>query len=84
MTDATTPASKPVVSINLSGLSSFLDGKKTYVALAVGAIAVALNHFGFWPQSLLPLQNDPNNWIADEWTIFLVATSRSAVKKLEN
>jgi len=84
MTDATTPApAKPVVSINLSGLSAFLDGNKTYLGCAIGAITVALNHFGLWPQSLIPLQIDPGQWVSDEWTIFLVATGRSAVKKLE-
>lgn len=83
MSDTTTATGKPVVSINLAGLSTFLDGNKTYLACAVGAVAVALNHFGFWPQSMLPLQIDPAQWISDEWTIFLVATGRSAAKKLE-
>lgn len=83
MTDTTTSAPKPVVSINLSGLSSFFDGNKTYVAVAIAAVAVALNHFGFWPQNMIPLQLDPAQWVSDEWTLFLIATGRSAVKKLE-
>lgn len=82
MTDTPPAAPKPVVSINLSGLTGFLNGQKTYVTLGVAAVVIFLNHIGWWPQSQFPLTLDPNNWISDEWTIVLAAAFRSAVGKV--
>ena len=63
-----------------NGLNA-LAGWKMYIALAGGAIVIALNHFmvlyGYWPIDMLGL--DPNNWTADEYKLLLGATGRSAL-----
>lgn len=56
-----------------------IDGYKTYIVLAAGAIVLALNHFGFLPHGMIP--NDPANWINDEYTLLLGGTFRSALAK---
>jgi hypothetical protein len=59
----------------------WLQGRKTYAALAAGAIVIALNHYmvlyGYWPIDLIGL--DPNNWLNDEYKLLLGATGRSAI-----
>lgn len=80
MTDNT--AATPPKPTSFSGIQQLLDGKKTYITLAIAAVVIALNHFGFWPQSIFPLQLDPANWISDEWTMVLGAGFRSAVGKI--
>ena len=57
-----------------------LQGKKTYIVLGVGAVAIILNHFGLWPESL-PLGVDPNDWIGDLWSLILGGTFRAAIPK---
>ena len=83
MTDATT-VDTPVQTAPsaLSNLTTFLNGNKTYVALAIAGVAIALNHFGLWPNNIFPLQLDPNNWISDEWTMVIAAAFRSGMKKV--
>ena len=83
MTDTTTTPASSSLPTSLSSLTSLLDGNKMYIGCAAAALVVALNHFGLWPQSIIPLTIDPAQWITDEWTIYLVATGRSVAKKLE-
>jgi hypothetical protein len=63
-----------------NGLNS-LQGWKMYLALAAGAIVIAVNHYmvlyNYWPIDMLGL--DPNNWAADEYKLLLGATGRSAL-----
>ena len=68
--------------MNLTQLQALVSGKKTYIALVVGIVAVALNHFGFWPNNQLPLNLSPNNWLSDEYNLILVAFGRAAVAKV--
>ena len=66
----------PLITNGLNALS----GYKMYLALAAGAIVIALNHFmvlyGYWPIDMLGL--DPANWLNDEYKLLLGATGRSA------
>ena len=70
----------PLITNGLNALS----GYKMYLALAAGAIVIALNHFmvlyGYWPIDMLGL--DPNNWAADEYKLLLGATGRSAISAI--
>jgi hypothetical protein len=61
---------------------SSLSGYKTYIALAVGAIVIAANHFGFLPPDYAPAGLDPNNWVNDEYKLILGAFARSALAKV--
>jgi hypothetical protein len=68
--------------VNLSLAS--IDGYKTYLALAFGALIIAANHFGLLPDDMGKALNfDPNNWINDEYKLLLGATGRSALTKIE-
>jgi len=69
--------------MNLTTLKAAVDGKKTYIGLAIGMITIALNHFGWWPNSLVPLTLDPNEWLNQEWTLVMVAFGRDAVAKVK-
>jgi hypothetical protein len=63
----------------MNSLLQSVDGYKTYIALAVGAVVVIVNHF-------VPLPNvtlDPSNWLTDLFQLALVATGRSAVTKVQ-
>lgn len=63
----------------MSQFMNMLDGKKTYLALLLGAIVIVANHFGIHaPGTTL----DPNNWLNDLFTLALVATGRSAITKV--
>jgi len=62
---------------SLAGLS----GWKTYIALALGAIVIAANHYGFLPPDYAP-NLDPNNWANDEYKLLLGATGRSALASI--
>lgn len=67
--------------MNMTTLLAAVDGKKTYIALVVGMIAVFLNHVGFWPNAIIPLQLDPNTWTSDEYKLILGLVTRSAIAK---
>ena len=69
--------------MDLSAIKDAVNGKKTYIGLAIGAVAIALNHFGWWPNTIAPLNLDPNNWLAQEWTILVTAFGRDALAKVK-
>lgn len=71
----------PTINVpDVSGVVTWLSGKKTYIALAIGMGAVALNHFHLLPaQYAIP--NDPNNWLNDEFTLLVTAFMRSGIAK---
>lgn len=57
---------------------SLVDGKKTYITLAVGAASVLANHFGYE----IPGTNlDPANWISDLFLLGGAAFGRHAIAK---
>lgn len=56
-----------------------VDGYKTYIVLACGVLTLVLNHFGWLPAGTIP--NNPTNWLNDIFTLMLVGTGRSALKK---
>ena len=58
-----------------------IDGYKTYITLAIGMLAVFLNHLGWWPNDAVPLHMDPANWVSAEFALVLAATGRSAITK---
>jgi hypothetical protein len=64
-------------------IKAAIDGNKTYLTLAMGALVIAANHFGILPADYVPQGLDPNNWLRDEFVLLLGATGRSAMKKLE-
>lgn len=58
---------------------SLIDGKKTYITLALGAATVVANHFGI----VIPgVKLDDGNWIADLFTLAAGATARHAIGKV--
>lgn len=63
-------------------MQGWLDGNKTYIALAVGALVIAANHFGFLPETLRPQNLDPSNWVNDEYKLIIAAVFRSAITKV--
>lgn len=58
---------------------SAVDGYKTYIVLFLGAVVIALNHFGLLPPGTVP--NNPADWMNDEFKLLLGATYRSALNK---
>lgn len=83
MTDTASPTpSAPTAALN--NLLQAVDGKKTYITIAVAAVVIVLNHFGLWPQGYLPVTLDPNAWLSDLWTLALVSTGRSAITKVQS
>lgn len=71
----------PTINVpDISGVVTFLSGKKTYIAVAIGMAAVALNHFGLLPPQYA-ISNDPKNWLNDEFTLLVTAFMRSGIAK---
>jgi hypothetical protein len=70
------------INLDPSSIAKSLDGSKTYIALALGAIVIAANHFGFLPPEMTPQGLDPTNWVQDEYKLLLGATGRSALTKI--
>jgi hypothetical protein len=70
------------INLDPSSIAKSLDGSKTYIALALGAIVIAANHFGFLPPEMTPQGLDPANWVQDEYKLLLGATGRSALTKI--
>lgn len=65
-----TPTQEP------TSMFSALKGKKTYLAMALGALAIIANHFG------LPIPGttmDPANWLSDLFTMAAGATMRAGI-----
>ena len=55
-----------------------IDGYKTYLVLAVGALVVLANHF------IGPIPNvtlNSANWLTDLWTLVLGGAARSAINQ---
>lgn len=69
------------INLDPKSLTNALQGNKTYITLAVGAVVIALNHFGYLPDSLVPQGLDPNNWVNDEYKLIIGAVFRSAIAK---
>lgn len=72
------------LTIDLSNVTNWLNGRKTYVTLAVGALVIVANHFGVLPPDYVPAGLNPQNWLNDLFTLALGATFRSALKKGES
>jgi hypothetical protein len=58
---------------------TWFNGYKTYIALAVGALAIVVNHFV--PIPVLHL--DPANWLTDLYALVPAATIRHALARIE-
>ena len=71
------------IPLDPGAMAKAIDGNKTYITLAVGALVIAANHFGLLPPEYVPQGLDPNNWLRDEFVLLLGATGRSALKKTE-
>lgn len=71
------------INLDPKSITNALQGNKTYITLAVGAAVIALNHFGYLPDSLVPQGLDSNNWINDEYKLIVGAVFRSAIAKAE-
>lgn len=67
-----------MATIALPSLLSTLDGKKTYITLVVGMIAIAANHFGVLP---FDIALDPSKWVQDEYQLVVGMVFRSAIAK---
>ncbi len=67
--------------VNPASVQKFLAGKKSYIALAVGMIVVATNHFGVLPAEYVPQGLDPNNWVNDEYKLLIGAFFRAGIAK---
>lgn len=65
---------------NMTALTTLLNGNKTYLACALGALVIIANHFGV---QITGVTLDPNNWLNDLWNVVLIAAARSAAKKIE-
>jgi hypothetical protein len=57
-----------------------LDGYKTYIAIALGAVVVLAN--AFLGVSIPGVTLDKSNWLQDLWALVLLATGRSAIAKV--
>lgn len=66
-----------MATITLPDLSA-LDGKKTYITLVVGMLAIAANHFGVLPYDI---GLDPSKWLQDEYQAVVGMVFRSAIAK---
>lgn len=71
------------ISLDSKSLTDALNGNKTYLTLAAGALVIVANHFGLLPPEYVPAGLDPNQWVMQLWALALGATGRSALKKLE-
>jgi hypothetical protein len=69
------------INLDPSSIVKAIDGKKTYISLAVGALIIAANHFGLIPQQYVPANLDPNNWVNDEYKLIVAAAFRSGIAK---
>lgn len=63
----------------MNNILTLLNGNKTYIACALGALVVIANHFGI---QVVGVQLDPTNWINELWQLALVASGRSAIAKV--
>jgi hypothetical protein len=63
----------------LTTVSGWFDGHKTYILCALAIVVVLVNHF-WGPFEKLDI--DPANWLNDIWTYLLIASGRSALKKI--
>jgi hypothetical protein len=54
---------------------AWLDGYKTYIAAAVGILAIAVNHF----VPVAGMTPDPD-WLGHIYALIIVITGRSAIK----
>lgn len=68
----------------MQNLLTMVNGKKTYLLVAIGALFVVANGLlGTAGTPLIPgLGLNPANWINDLFSLFLVATGRSALDKI--
>ncbi len=60
----------------MSGILTWLSGKKTYIGLGLGVLTVVLNKFGY---SIPGTQLDPNNWLSDLWALGTAAAVRAGI-----
>ena len=59
-----------------SPMLSFLDGKKTYLSLAIGTLAILVNHF---VAPIPALHLNPDDWLTQLGALIPLATIRSAI-----
>lgn len=65
----------------VSKINEALAGRKTYVVLVIGMVAIALNHFQLLPESLMQDGLDPKNWLMDEYKLVVATFFRAGVAK---
>ncbi len=56
------------------------DGYKMYIGLGIGAAAILFNHF---VTPIAGVDLDSNNWLEDLYGLAVLASGRSALKKVE-
>lgn len=64
----------------MQNVIAVLRGKKTYIALVLGALVVLANKF--LGVEIPGVALDPNDWMTNIWALVLGATGRAAVSKV--
>ena len=65
----------------LMALPTWLEGKKLFIALIAGGLAILVNHF------IVPIPGlnlDTNNWLTDIWALVLLAFGGAKVNRVED
>lgn len=71
------------INLDPTAITKAVNGNKTYLSLAAGALVIVANHYGLLPANMVPQNLNPGNWISDLYTVVVVGFFRSAMKKLE-
>jgi hypothetical protein len=58
-----------------------LDGKKTYIGLALGAAVIVANHFGATVPGVPPSVGN-EDWLTQLWSLYMGSALRSALAKV--
>lgn len=70
--------------IDTNNITSWADGYKTYITLALGIVVIIANHLNLLPDGMAQSLNlDDSHWLQNIFTLVLGITARSAVKKVE-